>query len=386
MTLLDMTQSILSSMGSDQVNSISDTVESTQVAEILRQTYYNMLGRYDLPEHNIFVQLVQTGVTQPTLMFLPPGMSRVEWIKYFDTNPSDSQQQDQFGSFSHGLNVDIVSQQTPGWVYASTTSNTIGVGTKTFTIILNAANIQVGQQVFVYTGNPPAGANSMAGIVTSYNSGTGALVLSINAINGVGTFSNWTITNNPQSVFGPGYKYVPLLPIEDFFGMVDMFDPSENNVGSYPLAVPDNATGQINNFTIYYKNNHQPSFCTILSNNWVIFDSFDFSQDTFLQSSKTEAFAWSVPSWTMADTFIPNLDEQHFPLMLNDAKSLAFTEIKQMPHQKAEDEVARQLVSLQKWKAISGKPTYFDELPGFGRRGGSLSGYSSNFRVPNWRP
>lgn len=389
MTLLDMTQSILAAMGSDQVNSIGDTVESTQVAEILRQTYYNMLGRYDLPEHNQFVQLISsTNPAQPTLMTMPDGISRIEWIKYFDTNPSDSQQQDQFGSFSHGLNTDIVSGSVPAWVSTSTTSNTISTGTQTFTITAGLNNsstvVQTGQTVYVYSGSPPAGANSMTGTVTSYNNSTGVIVIQVTVINGGGTFAQWTISNNVQSVFGPGYKYVPMLPIETFFSMVDQFDPSETNVGSYSLVVVDDATNVSQNFTIYYKNNHQPSYCTILSNQFVIFDSYDSTQDSVLQSSKSLAYAWSIPFWTMSDTFVPNINEQHFPLYMNDAKSLAFTEIKQMPHQKAEDEVARQLVSLQKWKAISGKPTYFDELPSFGRRGGSLSGYNSNFRVPTW--
>src|SRR6516162_4755577 len=111
MTLLDMTQSILSSLGSDQVNSIGDTVESTQVAECLRTTYYNMIGRYDLPEHNQFVQLVaSTDPTKPTLMTMPDGISRIEWVKYFDTNPEDSSGEQQF---SHGVNLDIISTQIP---------------------------------------------------------------------------------------------------------------------------------------------------------------------------------------------------------------------------------------------------------------------------------
>lgn len=386
MTLLDMTQSILSSMGSDQVNSIGDTVESTQVAECLRTTYYNMLGRYDLPEHNQFVQLVaSTNAAQPTLMTLPEGISRIEWVKYFDTNPSDSQQQDQFGSFSHSLNVDIISSSIPSWIFTSTTTATIQTGSVVFTVGKGSTAVQVGQQAFCYTGQPPAGANSMTGTVTAYNSGTGALTINITTTNGTGTFNQWTISNNPQNVFGPGYKYVQLLPLETFFAMVDQFDPSETNVGSYSLSIVDDTTNVVNNFTVYYKNNHQPSYCTVLSNEFVLFDSFDFTQDSTLQSSKSLAFAWSIPFWSMTDGFIPNINEQHFPLMLNDAKSLAFTEIKQMPHQKAEDEVARQLVSLQKWKAISGKPTYFEELPDFGRRGGSLAGYSSGFRSTGWR-
>jgi hypothetical protein len=387
MTLLDMTQSILAAMGSDQVNSISDTVESVQVAEILRQTYYNMLGRYDLPEHNQFIQLIASGNgLKPTIMTFPDGISRIEWVTYFDSNPSDSQQQDQFGSFSHGLNTNIIASSST-WVFPSSSSVTIGTGSKTFTLPSGQSSlVLVGQTVFIYAGSPPSGANSMVGTITSYSNTTGSTVVNVTSTNGAGTFATWTLSNNSQSVFGPGYKSVTMLPIETFFSIVDQFDPSENNVGSYQLSIVDDSTNVSQNFTVYYKNDHQPTVCTILSNQFVLFDSFDNTQDSTLQSSKTRCMAWEVPFWTMSDTFIPNINEQHFPLMLNDAKSLAFNEIKQMPHQKAEDEVARQLVSLQKWKAISGKPSYFDELPDFGRRGGSLSGYASNFRVPNWRP
>lgn len=375
MTLLEMTQSILASLGSDQVNSISDTVESVQVAEILKQTYYNMLGRYDLPEHNQLVQLVaSTDPTQPTLMTLPAGVSRIEWVKYFDSNPKDSTQQDQFGSFSHGLNTDLVLSNPP-WSTTSTTSNSLALGSHTFTVGVGLT-ILTGQPAFCFPGALPSGANSMSGTVTSYNNITGQLILNITVINGSGgPFTQWIITNNAGTVFGPGYKDVPLIPIDYFIDMVSMFDPSEANVGVFNLTIQDNATGVNQLFEIKFKNDHQPRYCAILSNNFVLFDSYDNTQDNTLQSSKSMTMAWSVPGWLMVDNFIPNIDEQHFPLMLNDAKSLAFVELKQMPHQKAEDEVARQLVSLQKWKAISGKPTYFEELPSFGRRGGSLSGY-----------
>jgi hypothetical protein len=309
MTLLDMTQSILSSMGSDQVNSIGDTVESQQVADILKQTYFNMLGRYDLPEHNRIIQLDPSNdATKPTLMFRPAGVHRIEWIKYFNSNPSSGSQTDQFGAFSHGLNTDIIetSEEVPD-------SDDTGI-------------IQT-----------PA-----------------------------------------------GYQDVLLLPFDNFISMVNEFDPSETNIGSYQLGVFNVAEEITDNFTVYYRSDKQPQYAAVLANYYILFDSFDSSQDSTLQASKTEAMCWLIPEWSMTDTFIPLMDEQQFPLMLNDAKSLAFTELKQMPHQKAEDEVARQLVSLQKWKAISGKPTYFDEIPSFGRRGGSLSGYNSNFRGPRW--
>ena len=53
-TLLEMTQDILSNMSSDEVNSISDTPESLQVATIIKQKYYDIVSRGDLPEHNLY--------------------------------------------------------------------------------------------------------------------------------------------------------------------------------------------------------------------------------------------------------------------------------------------------------------------------------------------
>ena len=44
MTLLEMTQNILSAMDSDAVNSIGDTVESLQVADVIVETYYELFA------------------------------------------------------------------------------------------------------------------------------------------------------------------------------------------------------------------------------------------------------------------------------------------------------------------------------------------------------
>ena len=100
-----------------------------------------------------------------------------------------------------------------------------------------------------------------------------------------------------------------------------------------------------------------------------IFDGFDSTQDSTLQSSKTMCHGWVLPTFEMADDFIPQLDDKQFPLLLSEAKSLAFFELKQQPHQKAEQEIKRQISSLQKYKSESSKPTDFDQLPNYGRRG-----------------
>lgn len=287
MTLLEMTQDILSALNSDMVNSIGDTPEAMQVAQCIKTTYFNMLGRYDMPEHNEFFNLTPSNdITKPVLMYRPDGVTRIEWIKYYDTNPADSQQQDQFGSYSHDVNTDIQN---------------------------NAAQ------------------------------------------------STATDTS--------GYKPVKILAIEDFVNYTNSFNLTESDVKSFVLTVDENTTGSPGVFTFRYKNDIQPEYCCIVGNYYVIFDTYDSTQDSTLQASKTMCFGWVYPTFQMVDTFVPNLDAQQFPLLLNDAKSLAFYEIKNQPHQKAEEEVSRQVVSLQKWKAIANKPSYFDELPDFGRRG-----------------
>lgn len=82
-TLLQMTQNILSSMDSDEVNSISDTTESLQVARIIQETYEDLVARADLPEHWSFFELDASGdINKPTQMTLPSNVLTTSWIKY----------------------------------------------------------------------------------------------------------------------------------------------------------------------------------------------------------------------------------------------------------------------------------------------------------------
>ena len=82
-TLLDLTQTILSEMTSDSVNSISDTIESTSVAEIIRQVYLEMVDEMDLPSNRKLVALEGLGDTaKPTHMRIPENVSEVKWVKY----------------------------------------------------------------------------------------------------------------------------------------------------------------------------------------------------------------------------------------------------------------------------------------------------------------
>lgn len=358
MTLLDLTQNILSSLSSDEVNSISDTTESLQVATIVKNKYFDIISRVDLPEHDQFIQLDPSlDSSIPVEMFVPDGVAALKWLKYFNSNANDN-----VTSGSHDINTDIVS--TINWSTTSTTSNTIAFGHVTFTVASSSLPVVVGQNV-----QAANGVNSMTGSVVSYVGST--LVLNITSIIGAGTFATWviqTVTANPV----PGYQYVTILPIKQFVDMVNAFNPEDGNVSSFEFA--DTVNGFPGNYVFYYKTDRQPNYCCILSNYNVIFDSYDSTQDSTLQASKTMAWGKIIPVFLMEDSFIPNLDDEQFTLLLNEAKALAYFEMKQSVHPKAEQEIKRGWSSVQKNKAIINRPTYFNELPNFGRRSGNYYG------------
>lgn len=374
MSLLQMTQNILSSLSSDEVNSIGDNAESQQVALILQNKYYDIVNRVQLPEHEQLIQLQPSlNSASPVEMFVPDGVTEIHWIKYFNSNNNEAG-----GLFTtteqHDLNVDIV--PTPLWTTTSASTVTIGLGIQNFTVASATIPLFIGEGVTAISGS-----NSMEGTVTSYIGTT--LSINVTGITGSGTFSSWIIEAlSSANVPVPGYQNVPILPIHHFINRTNTFNPTDPTVGSFSFS--NNINGFGGDFTFYYKNNKQPSYCTILSNYNVIFDSYDNTQDSTLQANKTMCWGRIIPKWQMVDSFIPNLDDEQFTLLLNEAKALAYFELKQSIHPKAEQEIKRGWSSVQKNKAIINRPTYFDALPDYGRRGGMTTSRASYFKIRGW--
>lgn len=83
LTLLDMVQEILSDLNSDNVNSISDTVESEQVARIVRNTFRNLYNDRTWPHTGGLIKLTSLADnSRPTHMTLLEDVEEIEWIKY----------------------------------------------------------------------------------------------------------------------------------------------------------------------------------------------------------------------------------------------------------------------------------------------------------------
>lgn len=336
-------------MTSDEINSISDTSESMQVATIIKRSYFNMISRAALPEHKQLIQLDPSGDSSlPVLMTRPANVAKIEWIKYFDTNPTDGD----IPTHGHDINTDIVSSN---WTTTSTTTNTIGLGSKTFTVASSVLPIALNNVITI-----TSGANVMLASVTSYAGTT--LICTVTSVVGSGTFSSWVINSSNSATSIPGYRYVTILPFNQFVDMINNFNPFSNEVMSYSF----NEGGV--NYTFYYKNNSTPTYCCNIANETFLFDSFDATQDSTLQGSKTMCLGQIVPTFTMTDNFVPDMEDYKFPLLVNEAKSLAFFELKQSVHPKAEQEAKRQWSNVSKTKSLTDKPTYFEQLPNFARR------------------
>ena len=111
-------------------------------------------------------------------------------------------------------------------------------------------------------------------------------------------------------------------------------------------------------------NNKAPTSWTSFDNSTVVFDSYDSTVDSILQSSKTQVFAYREPEFTISDTFVPDLPSKAFPYLLSEAKSVAFIALKQAPNQKEEQRAQRQRrrLSRDRWSHNRGI-TY----PNYGR-------------------
>jgi hypothetical protein len=89
-TLLEMVQQILSAMDSDDVDSINDTTESTQVALLIKGVYYDLATELDLDEHHTLFELDETSSSTPILMTVPTNVVEIENLQYDRSASADA--------------------------------------------------------------------------------------------------------------------------------------------------------------------------------------------------------------------------------------------------------------------------------------------------------
>lgn len=83
MTLIEVVQNVLSAMDSDEVQSISDTVESEQVALEAKRVFYEFSNRINLESQEGLIELEGlSDLDHPNYLKLPEGTSEILEVKY----------------------------------------------------------------------------------------------------------------------------------------------------------------------------------------------------------------------------------------------------------------------------------------------------------------
>lgn len=83
LTLLEYVQDIANDMDTDEVNSISDTFESEQIAQIVKSTYFAMMSNRNWPHLKKPIQLDgSTDLALPTHMYLKDDVKELVFINY----------------------------------------------------------------------------------------------------------------------------------------------------------------------------------------------------------------------------------------------------------------------------------------------------------------
>lgn len=163
------------------------------------------------------------------------------------------------------------------------------------------------------------------------------------------------------------YQEVWYKDQEDFLRFVNDRDSSDSTV----TVVTDD-----NSVKLLIRNDRAPEFYTSFDDVSIVFDAHDVAVDTTLQGSKTQAYGIEVPTWTVDDSFTPELPIDGFPLLLAEAKSVAMLKLKQVSDQKAEQQATRQQrrMSQNHWRVASQQ-----RWPDYGRKGHGI------FRSPRLR-
>ena len=99
--------------------------------------------------------------------------------------------------------------------------------------------------------------------------------------------------------------------------------------------------------TLSIYNNKRPQWFTTFNDEYIVCDSFDAAVDTTLQTTNTLAMVSVLPSaFLIEDDFIPDLDAVHFPMFIQECKSMCFALLKGV-NQKVEQSSRRSMVKTQ---------------------------------------
>lgn len=119
----------------------------------------------------------------------------------------------------------------------------------------------------------------------------------------------------------PDFKLIGYIPPEEFHNRVMLRNSSDTEVD----AITDTS-----GVTLFIYNDRAPSYYTSFDDETVVFDAYDSTVDSTLQSSKTQAYGYKVPTFTRSDTYKPEIPDHFKQLLLRESMAMSHALLKEI--------------------------------------------------------
>lgn len=151
----------------------------------------------------------------------------------------------------------------------------------------------------------------------------------------------WWKYNKMEDENGPAaYSEVTYLEPKDFVEYTNNRDSTATNV---QVVLYGDDQVKINVLT-----DKHPDYWTSFDDQYIVCDSYFSDLDTSLQQSKVQALMSVMPPFTLADTFVPDLPENLFPLLQKTAEAKCYSIYKQTENLRLDREERWQRIRAQR--------------------------------------
>lgn len=118
---------------------------------------------------------------------------------------------------------------------------------------------------------------------------------------------------------GTIYSPIYLEPMEFISRSLDL-DVTKDNVTT--VVDPESNT------TYNIVTDRDPSYYTVMSGKYLVFDSYNKAFEDTIQGRHALVYGHTLPKFELSDEFVPDLQEQQFPVLLSKAKTAADMELR----------------------------------------------------------
>ena len=112
----------------------------------------------------------------------------------------------------------------------------------------------------------------------------------------------------------------------------------------------DTVLDPTNGVKIMCYNDQAPKYWTSFDDEHICFNAYNSDVETTIMPSKALCITHIIPDFTKEDSFVPDIDDNLFPLLLNEVKAWAHVELRQSVHPKAEQAARTQKVQYQRFR------------------------------------